>query len=165
MPISPYVRGLRAHVGTARLLLPSVSAHVFDESDGLLLVQQRDSRVWSTPGGLIEPDERPADAVVRETWEETGLHVTPTRLQAVYGGSEFVVRYPNGDEVQYVVIAFECAITGGSLQRQTTETIDARYFSEADAANLELSSWLQATLASVYARQAAFQAATWRPAS
>ena len=49
-----------------RLLLPSVSVHVFDVAGRLLLVRQRDSGVWSTPGGLIEPDERPADAAARE---------------------------------------------------------------------------------------------------
>jgi 8-oxo-dGTP pyrophosphatase MutT (NUDIX family) len=163
MPISPYVRGLRAHVGAARLLLPSVSAHVFDQSRRLLLVRQRDSRVWSTPGGLIEPDERPADAAVRETWEETGLLVTPHRLQAVYGGPEFVVRYANGDEVQYVIIAFECDVVSGALRPETMETIDARYVSEADAANLEISPWLRTILASVYSRTESFHAAEWSP--
>src|SRR5262245_6541310 len=106
MPISSYVRELRTRVGNARLLMPSVSAHIFDPSRRLLLVQQRDGDVWSTPGGAIDPDEQPADAVVRETWEETGLLVSPRRLVAIYGGPEFTVRYPNGDEVQYVIAAF-----------------------------------------------------------
>jgi hypothetical protein len=52
MPISPYVQSLRARAGSARLLLPSVSAHVFDAAGRLLLVRQRDGGVWSTPGGL-----------------------------------------------------------------------------------------------------------------
>ena len=164
MPISPYVRDLRARVGHTRLLLPSVSAHVFDRSSRMLLVRQRDSRVWSTPGGLIEPDERPADAVVRETWEETGLLVTPTRVQAVYGGPEFVVRYPNGDEVQYVIIAFECDFAAGTLKGETAETVDARYFSERDAADLVLSPWLRTTLASVYSRTEPFHPPEWSPA-
>lgn len=28
-------------------------------------------------------------------------------MLGVYGGAEFVVRYPNGDESQYVMIVFE----------------------------------------------------------
>ena len=162
MPISPYVRELRARVGTARLLLPSVSAHIFDESGRLLLVRQRDGDVWSTPGGSIEPDERPADAVVRETWEETGLVVTPRRLLAVYGGPEFVVRYPNGDEAQYVIVVFACEVIGGELRRDSEETLEARYFTQTEAERLRLSSWLRATLATVYA-QKPFDSPSWRP--
>lgn len=165
MPISPYVRDLRARVGRARLLLPSVSAHVFDKDGRLLLVRQRDSQVWSTPGGVIEPDERPADAVVREAWEETGLLVAPVRLQAVFGGPEFVVRYPNGDEAQYVILAFECSLAGGLLRTDTQETVDAQYFTERAAGALALAPWLRSVLSSVYSRNEPFQPATWSPAS
>jgi 8-oxo-dGTP pyrophosphatase MutT (NUDIX family) len=163
MPISPYVRALRDRVGSTRLLLPSVSAHVFDSDRRLLLVRQRDSRVWSTPGGLIEPDERPADAVVRETWEETGLVVSPTRLQAVYGGPEFVVRYPSGDEVQYVICAFECDVVRGTLETRSSETVDAHYVNRDAAERLELAPWLRASLTSVYSRSEQFAPAVWRP--
>src|SRR5688572_30596106 len=101
MAISPYVQRLRDAVGSARLLLPSVTALIHDDAGRLLLVRQRDDGVWSTPGGSMEFDETPADAVVREAWEETGLMVTPRRVFGVYGGPEFIVRYPNGDESQY----------------------------------------------------------------
>jgi ADP-ribose pyrophosphatase YjhB (NUDIX family) len=109
MAMAPHVRHLRAAVGGARLLLSSVTAVVRDARNSLLLVQQSDDGVWSTPGGAVEMQETPADAVVRETWEETGLLVRPIRLIAVYGGPEFVVRYPNGDESQYISAIFECA--------------------------------------------------------
>ncbi|MGH7678713.1 MAG: NUDIX domain-containing protein [Gemmatimonadaceae bacterium] len=163
MPISPYIRELRASIGTRRLLLPSVSAHIFDSSRRLLLVKHRESGVWSTPGGSMEPDERPADAVVREVWEETGLLVVPRQLVGVYGGPECVVRYVNGDEAQYVVIAFECEITGGTLRADGDETVEARYFSEPDAAGLLLSSWLPPALATVYGRDRSFLDAKWSP--
>jgi ADP-ribose pyrophosphatase YjhB (NUDIX family) len=163
MPISPYVRELRDRVGTTRLLLPSVSAHIFDPAGRLLLVKQREGRVWSTPGGVIEPDELPADAIVRETWEETGLIVSPQRLLAVYGGPEFVVQYPNGDEVQYVIAAFGCQVTGGALHDRSKETDAAGYWSEADAAALPLASWLRSILHSVYRGEPAFAEPRWTP--
>ena len=163
MSISPYVRDLRAHVGSARILLPSVSAHIFDESGRLLLIRQRDGDVWSTPGGSIEIDEKPADAVVREAWEETGLLVTPLRLAAVFGGPEFVVYYPNGDETQYVIIAFECRVIGGDLRAETDETSAARYFTREEASELEVASWLQHILDDVYARDNAFEPPGWSP--
>ena len=71
MPISPYVRDLRAHLGTRRLLMPSVAGIVRNPENRVLLVRQQESGVWSTPGGVIEMEDSPADAVVRKVWEES----------------------------------------------------------------------------------------------
>lgn len=165
MPISPYVRHLRTLVGSTRLLLPSVSVHLFDDVGRLLLVRQRDGGVWSTPGGLIEPDERPADAAVREAWEETGLVVRPERVLAVYGGPECVVRYGNGDEVQYVIVAIGATVIGGTLRPDLDETDHAGWWSATEADSLPLAPWLHALRLEVFAGAAAapFAAPTWTP--
>jgi ADP-ribose pyrophosphatase YjhB (NUDIX family) len=165
MTISPYVQRLRDAVGSARILLPSVTALVYDDAGGLLLVRQRDGGVWSTPGGSMELDETPADAVVREAWEETGLRVQPRRVFGVYGGPEFIVRYPNGDESQYVMIVFECQAVGGRLRADGEETTEARFWSAGEAAALPLSSWLATMLPTFYTRPAAadFVPARWQP--
>jgi 8-oxo-dGTP diphosphatase len=39
---------------------------------GVVLVFNRWRKVWELPGGLIDPGESPADAAVRELWEEAG---------------------------------------------------------------------------------------------
>ena len=165
MAISPYVRQLRDKVGPARLLLPSVTALIHDDAGRLLLVRQRDGGVWSTPGGSMEPDETPADAVVRETWEETGLLVQPGRVAGVYGGPEFIVRYPGGDESQYVMIVFECAIVGGEPRPDGEETLEVRYWTADEAAALPLSGWLRTMIGTFFARPASthFHAPAWRP--
>ena len=164
MPMSPYIRELRARVGSARLLLPSVTALVFDDAGRLLLVRQRDGGVWSTPGGAMEPDEIPADAVVREVWEETGLLVEPLRIAGVYGGSECVVRYDNGDETQYVMAVFACAVRGGALRADGDETLEARYVGEGEARALPLTPWLRHVIATFFERREAhFAPARWRP--
>jgi 8-oxo-dGTP pyrophosphatase MutT (NUDIX family) len=167
MPISPYIRQLRERVGHTRLLLPSVSVHVFDEADRLLLVKLNDGDLWSTPGGAMEPDEFPADAAVREAWEETGLLVRPQRLLGVYGGPHCVVAYPNGDESQYVIVAIGCAVIGGRARPDQDETVEVRYWSETEARSLTLAPWLRAHLSMVYAgtNGPGFEPATWRPAS
>jgi 8-oxo-dGTP pyrophosphatase MutT (NUDIX family) len=167
MPISPYVRQLREHVGHARLLLPSVSVHVFDDIRRLLLVRQRDDGVWSTPGGVIEPDERPADAAVREAWEETGLLVRPERVLGAYGGPECVVRYPNGDESQYVIVAIGCSIVDGAPRPDHDETTAVQFWSEDDAAGLPLAPWLRDHLQMSFsgAEGGAFRPPTWQPPS
>lgn len=165
MPVSPYISALRAHVGHARLLLPSVSVHVFDHAGRLLLVRQREGGAWSTPGGLIEPDERPADAAVREVWEETGLLVRPERVLGVYGGPECLVRYPNGDEVQYVIAAIGAEVVGGVERADGDETTEVRYWTQTDAHALPLAAWLRALLPLVYAGPSggAFARPTWAP--
>ncbi len=142
MGMSEYMRGLRARVGSVRLLVPSVAGIVRAPGERILLVQQRDDEVWSTPGGSIELDETPADAVVREVREETGLLVMPQRLFGVYGGPDFVVRYPNGDETQYISTMFECAVESGDLRPDGEETQAVRYWTLAEAQRLPLAPWL-----------------------
>lgn len=149
MAISPYVRRLRNALGHERLFIPSVTGLIRD-GDRLLLVQSSDNGEWSTPGGAIELDETPATAVVREVLEETGLRVTPSRLFGVYGGPRFVVRYPNGDETQYLSTMFECSIVSGELRPDGEETVAARFFTLDEARGLRLSPWLVHVLPRLY---------------
>lgn len=43
----------------------------------VLLGYHRKLGVWLPPGGHIEPDETPIEAVIRETREEAGLDISP----------------------------------------------------------------------------------------
>jgi len=69
-----------------------VAAGVIVEREGhVLLVRRRlDPRqgLWTFPGGFVDFGETPAEAAVRECWEETGLRVEITGLLAVVGGHE-----------------------------------------------------------------------------
>jgi 8-oxo-dGTP diphosphatase len=46
---------------------------------------------WDIPGGFCEADEHPAEAAIREVWEETGLEIELTGLLGLwmdeYGGT------------------------------------------------------------------------------
>ena len=84
MPMSEYIRALRARIGTTVLEVPTVSVIVHDERDRVLLVRHIEGNVWTTPGGMIEPYELPADAALREMWEETGLVVALDRIVGVF---------------------------------------------------------------------------------
>ena len=143
MPISPYVARLRRHVGPDLLLLPSVMGVIYDEQSRVLLVRQTADGLWSTPGGVIEPDETPAAAVVREVEEETGLKVRIVRLLGVFGGPDFVVSYPNGDRSQYLSAIFECAVLSGSLRPDGDETDDLTFAGPAEIAHLDCQPWLR----------------------
>ena len=50
----------------------------------LLLVQERDGRAWSLPGGWVDVGESPGQAVAREVLEESGHVVRPTKLLGLY---------------------------------------------------------------------------------
>lgn len=56
-----------------------VAVALFD-GDGRVLVQQRPpgksmAGLWEFPGGKVEPDERPEEALAREIFEELGITV------------------------------------------------------------------------------------------
>ena len=55
-------------------------ALIFDENGRFLLVNPTYKRPWEVPGGIVEANESPAQACVREIREELGLDVTLERL-------------------------------------------------------------------------------------
>ncbi|MHB8628167.1 MAG: NUDIX hydrolase [Aggregatilineales bacterium] len=132
MPISDYHRALRQKVGHMRILSPGAAAVVLNERGEVLLQQRRDDGRWGLPGGAIEPGEDPADTIVREVWEETGLHVVPERIVGVYGGTDGYHTYPNGDEMAFISVVFECRVIGGELNPQDGESLALRYFPSAE---------------------------------
>lgn len=129
MPISPYLKGLREKLGHSLLLNPAVAA-LIRNGDGHVLVHQRaDNKAWEVPAGAIDPGESPAQALVREVYEETGLHVIPLRVVAVVGGETVV--HPNGDQTQPTCILFESKVVGGQLQARDGEALAFRYLDPA----------------------------------
>jgi 8-oxo-dGTP pyrophosphatase MutT (NUDIX family) len=125
--MSSHYRRLRERIGSELLLIPAVAGVLRDERGRVLL--QRDHRDgWSLPAGAIEPGEAPARAVVREVYEETGLHVRAERVLGIVGGTSCRVTYPNGDRVEYVVTVFECRQVSGALIGRNEETAGLQWF-------------------------------------
>ncbi|MCB0211885.1 MAG: NUDIX domain-containing protein [Anaerolineae bacterium] len=151
MTISNYVKNLRQHIGHGLLILPSVTAIIFDQDNRILLARHADTKKWVAPGGSIEPNEKPVDALIREVLEETGLVVEPTNILGVFGGSEFEVVYANGDRVTYVMTVYECNLTGGHLKPDNTEIVELRYVAASELAGLDLAHWATIVLPEVYA--------------
>jgi len=144
--MSEYVSRLRASLRNGLLLMPSVSVLVLDELDRLMLVRHADSGLWGLVGGAVEVDERPDDAAVRETEEETGLHVELTRLVTTLGGPRFRVRYANGDETAYVTIVFEARALGGLQKPDGDEVLDLGWFGRRELTTIALGTIARATL-------------------
>ena len=85
----------------------------------VLLVKRRDFPLWDLPGGVVELDELPSEAAIREMYEETGYEI-----QIDYEFAQYIDKTRN--DCQHLFVS---QIVGGELKRTTSETRDLRWFS------------------------------------
>ena len=83
MALPPFLQVLREKVGNDLLVLPTVAGLVTDDVGRILLIRHTRDGNWVLPGGCTEPEEYPAERLVIEMREETGLEVRPTNLIGV----------------------------------------------------------------------------------
>ncbi len=123
-----YVTGLRRKIGTDPIIMVCGCCAVLDDHGRVLLQQRGDpaSRPWGLPGGAMELGEDIERAAVRETLEETGLHVRAEDLVGVYSHDQHT--YDNGDVVQPVVTLFTASVVAGALTSDGIETLDLGWF-------------------------------------
>jgi phosphoglycolate phosphatase len=145
----PYLRRIRSMVGHELLLLPSVTVLLFDADDRLLLLKHTKTGRWVAPGGMVEPDESPEQAAVREMREETGCDVSLVDTVGVFGGPKFRVRYDNGDEVAYVMTVYTARVERGVPSGSSDESEEMKFVSEREISALDTAEWLKEVLSHV----------------
>ena len=128
MPMSDYVRDLRTKIGKDVMIMPAAGGIVVNDDNEVLLQLRSDTHTWGIPGGALDPGEDIADCVVREVYEETGLHVVPERITSVLSGEDFLHVYPNGDQVAIVSVTFRCRPVGGIAKVNDDESLEIRFF-------------------------------------
>lgn len=146
MPMSPYMASIRDKIGKQLIEIPSVSVLAFDDEGRVVLVRHAEYEQWTTPGGAVEPEEVPADAAVREMFEETGLHVRIDGVLGVYGGPEYTTTYRNGDRVSFLMVAFLGTRISGDPRPDFDETLEVRYFAQHEIEGLDAQPWVKIVL-------------------
>lgn len=93
---------------------------------------------WTLPGGLMEGDETPEEAAVRETAEETGLTIELDGLVASYmrAASERAAGW-----APLVILTYRAHIVGGELHIAPAEVLEAAFFPRDDLPPLEELAW------------------------
>ncbi len=122
---------------------------------GLILQQSRillcrisnhlplDAGYWTLPGGGIDFGEDPADAMVREVYEETGLAVRPLGIAGI---DSFYVKEA-AREFHGIRILYRTEITGGALRFEEDGTTDlCAWWSPAEAKQLPIVNLVSAGL-------------------
>ncbi|MFJ8441364.1 NUDIX hydrolase [Kitasatospora griseola] len=125
MATPKFILDLREHIGHAPLWLSGVTAVIVEEGR-ILLNRRSDSGRWALLHGIMEPGEQPADAVVREVLEETGVTVRPERITSVHTLPASVCA--NGDQVQFLNVAFRCRYLAGTAHVNDDESLAVEWF-------------------------------------
>jgi 8-oxo-dGTP pyrophosphatase MutT (NUDIX family) len=108
-----YIAWLDHQFEDVQIRLMGLTADMFVVRDGRILLLKRNggvgSGVWYVPGGVVDPGEQPADAAVRETFEEAGLRVPHPELLRVWSWpaqnnrdayhAAYIAHAPGGDVV------------------------------------------------------------------
>lgn len=123
-----FIRELRVTAGHQLLLLPGISAVVFDDEGRVLLGRRADTGNWSIIGGISEPGEQPAVTAEREVYEETAVRCKAERVVLVHAMPE-PVTYDNGDQCQYLDITMRCRAIGGEARVNDEESLEVGWFS------------------------------------
>lgn len=111
IPLPEVRQRFRAELGC---ITPKVGANaaIFNAEGQILLMKRADNARWCLPCGWVDPSESPAEAAVRETWEETGLEVKISQLVDVFTRKASLQFGPHA----IVAVVYLCQVTGGQLQ-------------------------------------------------
>jgi ADP-ribose pyrophosphatase YjhB (NUDIX family) len=116
-----------AGLGVAGYVTPkiAVGAVVGNDDGQMLLVQRADSGVWLYPTGWADIGYSPAEVVVKEVKEETGIDCEPLRLIAVLDGMRM-----GFTRIPLYSLVFHCRALGGRLDAHPLECADVGWFAE-----------------------------------
>jgi ADP-ribose pyrophosphatase YjhB (NUDIX family) len=135
----------------ATVVTPSAFVAVRGVGGRILLVRRCDSGTWELPGGRVDVGETAAEAAVRETAEETSVHVLVTGLAGLFTDPGHRVRSPDGQVRQQFALLFRAQWLAGVQRGDGHETSEAAWVAAADLHQLDIEppirAWIAAALA------------------
>jgi ADP-ribose pyrophosphatase YjhB (NUDIX family) len=119
---------------------------VIYRDDKILLVNELADGKWTLPGGWVDINESPSEAVEREVYEETGYLVKAKRLLALYDRNKH--GHPNFIFHLYKVF-IQCELTGGSPSA-SLETGASAFYADHDYPPLSIARTTPEVLARLF---------------
>ncbi len=123
---------IRPFIGTERLIAVGATAVVLRDDGRVLMVRRQDNKQWALPSGYSDLGENVAHTAVRETLEETGMHIAPEKIMGVYSSPLFHHTFPNGDQVKNVGVLFRAKLLGGNLVAQESEIAELAWMTPSE---------------------------------
>jgi ADP-ribose pyrophosphatase YjhB (NUDIX family) len=124
------IEPLRAPIFSRASPQAAAAAAVIDAAGQILLMRRSENRLWNMPGGVLEVGETPAEGVVREVLEETGIRCEPVALVGVYDNR----RWETGVAQHIYKFTFLCRPLDGGRVVETpshaVETLEIGWFAE-----------------------------------
>ena len=92
------------------------------QGDRVLLVRERSDSRWTLPGGWVDVNDAPSEAVAREILEESGYRARAIKLAALVDKN----RHPHPPGVHHIYkLFFLCELSGGSpATSDETDAVD-----------------------------------------
>jgi ADP-ribose pyrophosphatase YjhB (NUDIX family) len=123
-----------------------VRGGVFD-GDKVLLVRERSDGRWTLPGGWVDVNDAPSEAVVREIYEESGYRAKATKLAMLVDKN----RHPHPPSVHHIYkLFFLCDLTGGA-PKTSNETDGVDFFPVHSLPDLSVGRALSSQIERLYA--------------
>ncbi len=121
--------------GASGYVTPKVStgAFCFDPEGRILLGKRGDSGLWFIPTGWLDVGLTPAQNIVKEVREETGINCRPIRLIAV---RDTRFQRNSNPAIHNIALTFLCEALSRDLTLHPLETLEAGFFTEEEALNL-----------------------------
>ena len=89
------------------------------------------------PGGSKELNETLEECAIRELKEETNINVNDLELITVLSGKEYYFKYPNEDELDFVIALYKVSNYEGELNINDGESKELKFFSLDNLPELE----------------------------
>lgn len=120
---------LKASIFSRPSPLVGGDAAVINDAGHILLIQRSDNAKWAMPGGLFKVGETPAEGVLRETYEETGVSCRVVALIGVFDSRLCGTTYPL-HIYQFVFLCHPLNSKQTSVPKHKNESLDSNWFSE-----------------------------------